>query len=1358
MFQLDDNAAVRIRKAATWVARATNRALWMGVLLAGLWSTVTGPVAGGAAVPDTRPPSVRFTHPTDGGSWSTSADTVTLWVECSDDIGVASVTWDNRATGADGTATQAGSTTWKIGPIQLAHGRNWIGVGVLDPSNRRTEASLLVTRTGDRAPGPVVTGVVVHDAEGTYHAGELLRITVTFDRPVLVTEPGCELVLETGETDRVARYSEGSGAKALTLEYLVTAGDSTRGLQYKAADSLRLLRGGAIRDESGLDADLMLPAVESPYSLAGSRTIVIDGDPNAAQDTSPPTVARVYGLWPNGTFTVGRLLMLAVQFSEPLVIGGAPVLILETGTVDRTSAYYYLKSSNTLVFTYVVQAGDVAADLDYRDPNSLSLNGGSLTDALGNAAILTLPQPGAPGSLADANNYRIDTRGPLVFGVQSATPNGTLRIGSPVEVVVQWNEPAYVTGSPQLLLELGAFDRPASYVSGSGTNSLRFGYIVQAGDASPDLDYASSSSLTLNGGTIQDAPGNAANLALPAPGTAGSLSANAALVVDTSASSPTIPAGWRYRLSFTAKSDSVSGAGTLTNIPLCLVLDSAAVAVHGSVFANAKADGSDLRVTDADNVLLPIERVSYDPAAKRAEVWLRASVLSKAVNRFYLYYGNPTATAATAGVWTDYTAVFHMDDDPALRVLRDSSPAGAHATASAEAWGDAWQTGDRVQGKVGRYAWAYDGDGVTAINNAAVSITDHSWTVGGWVYHDINSTDFFLQAKPNFFQLCTQASDNSRYAQWAGSYCGVAGGYDLRWFNAAVDLRVWTHYVWVYDRGAMTLYKNGTPRTMTDVVGRGVCTQENITSCPTCPTGDQRTPVGVFGPSELCPSCSSTTLNDKLHGRGDEFQLSGQVRSAEFVQTSFWNQRNPLTYYTFGAQEDLGGGTPGCSSQWPPRRALALYNGSPMSNALRDSIAERFEFSLEGVASDIAYMVGRGRKYQGFYTYLSLTDATDGSSQAAAMGEAGTGFGYLHFGGPCVIDVDGPSGPAPQMTVKAGDRIPAFTYVRHLLNFSTPAARNALRSYAAGLANTPRSGVYPLGMMWDNAMRQAIWPVQVVSGTALVAEAPAGSNVLKSPAFLTWWWDQGVKVFMQEWMSYVAANRNTVFGGRVVRALANMGETPYIGGAIRIPQNPPLGHDWLNAYVAGAPIATILEQEFAYTPSKPTGSAQYLPESIYNRHTEALADGASVWLTGYTSKTDPSQWDVDLEGTVASYWCSRPWDGGGTSTPTVYLTGTNSWTPAEPQFHHNLKGLLDVDLGQPLGPPSAVLVDPGNCYRVYRRDFACGMVLVRYKECSNANVTVPLGGTFFPLDVHGRAGAGVTQWTLAPGSGKVFRK
>ncbi len=129
----------------------------------------------------------------------------------------------------------------------------------------------------------------------------------------------------------------------------------------------------------------------------------------------------------------------------------------------------------------------------------------------------------------------VDTTVPTVSSVSSTTANGAYNAGVVIPVTVQFSEPVNVTGTPQLTLETGATDRTVNYTSGTGTDTLTFNYTVQAGDTSADLDYVATTPLTLNSGTIRDPATNNATLTLPSPSTAGSLGANKALVIDTTA-------------------------------------------------------------------------------------------------------------------------------------------------------------------------------------------------------------------------------------------------------------------------------------------------------------------------------------------------------------------------------------------------------------------------------------------------------------------------------------------------------------------------------------------------------------------------------------------------------------------------------------------------------------------------------------------------------------------------------------------------------------------------------------------------------------------------------------------------------
>jgi hypothetical protein len=120
---------------------------------------------------------------------------------------------------------------------------------------------------------------------------------------------------------------------------------------------------------------------------------------NYTATLTSPTVTSVSSTTANGTYGAGSQIDVTVTFSETVNVNGTPQLALETGTTDRTAAYASGSGSNTLTFTYTVQAGDRSSDLDYLSVNALTLNGGTIQDAASNNAVLTLPNPGAAGSL-----------------------------------------------------------------------------------------------------------------------------------------------------------------------------------------------------------------------------------------------------------------------------------------------------------------------------------------------------------------------------------------------------------------------------------------------------------------------------------------------------------------------------------------------------------------------------------------------------------------------------------------------------------------------------------------------------------------------------------------------------------------------------------------------------------------------------------------------------------------------------------------------------------------------------------------------------------------------------------------------
>jgi hypothetical protein len=159
-----------------------------------------------------------------------------------------------------------------------------------------------------------------------------------------------------------------------------------------------------------------------------------------------------------------------------------------------------------------------------------STTSAALTVSVSLAALSPGPYSGtiqivAPGSPNSPQNLGVT----LGTNVTSSTANGIYKAGSTISIQVSFAGPVTVTGTPQLALNSGG---TANYVSGSGTPTLTFAYIVGASDSSAHLDYTSTGALTLNGGTIS------ANLTLAEPGAAGSLGANSNILIGAAPPAP----------------------------------------------------------------------------------------------------------------------------------------------------------------------------------------------------------------------------------------------------------------------------------------------------------------------------------------------------------------------------------------------------------------------------------------------------------------------------------------------------------------------------------------------------------------------------------------------------------------------------------------------------------------------------------------------------------------------------------------------------------------------------------------------------------------------------------------------------
>ncbi len=425
--------------------------------------------------------------------------------------------------------------------------------------------------------GPIVESVSSPNANGTYGTGSKINITVSFDGDVDVDigdgadAPSIALRLDEAEGDRFATYDAGGSAgRNLTFVYTVEEGDTAADLDY--ANATALSDGGTITDEVGNPANRTLPEPGMDGLLGNSGSIRID--------TEGPRVIGAAEANPKGApYREGETVRIAIGFGEAIVLSDRAVPSLRLALDgDATSTAVYERQSGdgrTLVFNYTVQADDSADPLDYDGVDALSLDSGTMTNSIGNNAVLKLPDAEEGRSLAAAG-IRIDTSAPVVESVSSPNADRAYGIGSRINVTVTFGEAVYVTGSPRIELDTGSDAGMAAYDSGSGSQTLVFEYRVLPDDAADDLDYTGTDALTLNGGTIRDAAGNNADRMLPEPGGAGSLGHSKDIEIDTTALSADPPSVLKV---FSTDSGGTYDTGSDINITVAF---SSAVNVTGA--------------------------------------------------------------------------------------------------------------------------------------------------------------------------------------------------------------------------------------------------------------------------------------------------------------------------------------------------------------------------------------------------------------------------------------------------------------------------------------------------------------------------------------------------------------------------------------------------------------------------------------------------------------------------------------------------------------------------------------------------------------------------------------------------------
>ncbi|MEQ9931372.1 Ig-like domain-containing protein [Pectobacterium parvum] len=371
--------------------------------------------------------------------------------------------------------------------------------------------------------------------------GNTMEVTLTASNGLLTLSPFSGLI-----------FSVGSGAD-----------DSTMTFQGSLTNINNALNGLTFTPTSGYNGSASIQIVSNDLGSSGSGGAQTDTDTIAITvNPNNPTITSVSASSADGAYKIGQAIQVTVAFDSNVVVdttGGVPTLLLETGAIDRVATYVAGSGSNTLTFEYIVQSGDLSADLNYASTSALSLNGATIQDNANRTAVLTLPGLNSLNSLAAQKAIVID--GVLPTATIAVSDNA-LKAGETTEVTITFSEA--VTGFSNANLSVA--DGTLSNVTSTD------GGVTWTATLTPNTNVTNAGTaigLTYSG--ITDAAGNAG----VGSETSGNISIDTALPTATIAvSDNALKAGETTEVTITF-SEAVSGFsnanlsvidGTLSNV------------------------------------------------------------------------------------------------------------------------------------------------------------------------------------------------------------------------------------------------------------------------------------------------------------------------------------------------------------------------------------------------------------------------------------------------------------------------------------------------------------------------------------------------------------------------------------------------------------------------------------------------------------------------------------------------------------------------------------------------------------------------------------------------------------------------
>jgi hypothetical protein len=292
----------------------------------------------------------------------------------------------------------------------------------------------------------------------------------------------------------------------------------------------------------------------------------------------------------------------------------------------------------------------------------------------------------------------------------------------------------------------------------------------------------------------------------------------------------------------------------------------------------ADPTGLDIYFQDAAGTRLPFERESYTSSTGALVAWVKMD-LTGANQDFYIYYGDgDLSEKSTAGaVWdSEYEAVYHLQD------LTDSTSHARHCTNRG--------TTSHASGHIG-VGRDFNGNAELLGPRGVLPTGDSYWTVSYWGFaHPNNSSgdneqwaistqDFVQDGMTIGIETPPAISNNGNMLTYVSGWRAYGGTVmpDAVW--ARVDARVYMN-----SNGYVEYSLNG-----------GAWERRNLDTNPIRHTNGSYISIGG----------EEANTDENWLGQLDEVRISSSLRSNDWLDAEYNNQRAGSTFVSLGVEESL---------------------------------------------------------------------------------------------------------------------------------------------------------------------------------------------------------------------------------------------------------------------------------------------------------------------------------------------------------------------------------------------------------------------------------------------------------------------